>query len=57
LLEKAKRNMEKAAALQFRQNTGNGGYGFDHILKKMPTPETGSDPYQYNYKVHLSSRQ
>lgn len=57
MLEKAKRNMEKAAALQFRQNTGNGGYGFDHILKKMPTPETGSDPYQYNYKVHLSSRQ
>ena len=36
LLEKARRNMEKATALQFRQNTGNGGYGFDHILKRMP---------------------
>jgi hypothetical protein len=56
LLEKVKRNMEKVTALQFRQNTGNGGYGFDHILKKVPQQEAGADPYEYNYKVHSNTK-
>ena len=33
-LQKVIANMEKDKALQFRQNTGNRGYGFSQVLAK-----------------------
>jgi hypothetical protein len=45
--------MERPDALQYRNNTGNRGYGF---AAELNLPKIDSNDYQFNVKGNISSR-